>query len=185
MIYLLRHGETEWSLNGRHTGRKTDLPLTEHGKAEARRIAEALQDVRFGKVYTSPLQRAAKTCEIAGFLEYAEVDSDLAEWDYGDYEGLTSAEIHKTAPSWNLFANGAPHGESLVQISERADRFWRKVGTPEKDIAVFSSGHILRVLIARWLGLPASHGRYFFLETASLTLLGFEHQTKVLISPTL
>ena len=185
MIYLIRHGETEWSLSGRHTGQKADLPLTEHGKAEAHKIAVILQDARFGKVFTSPLQRAMKTCEIAGFLEYAEVDPDLMEWDYGDYEGLTSKEIHQKDPTWNLFSQGAPHGESIQQISERADRFWKKIGAPEKDVAIFSSGHFLRVLIVRWLGLPATHGRYFFLETGSITLLGFEHEIKVLISPTL
>jgi broad specificity phosphatase PhoE len=185
MIYLIRHGATMWSEAGKHTGQKFDLPLTEEGKEEASRVQEALKGINFEKVYTSPLKRAMATCEIAGLLEYAEVDPDLLEWDYGDYEGLTTPAIHRKNPKWCLFEQGAPNGESPAQIAKRADHFWQTVGKVEKPIAVFSSGHISQALIARWLGLPIECGKVFFLATGSLTQLGYQHEIKVLISPSL
>lgn len=185
MIYLIRHGATEWSKIGKHTGQKSDLPLTQEGKEEAGRVQEALRGIKFDRVFTSPLKRAKTTCEIAGLLEYAEVDPDLLEWDYGDYEGLTTHEIHRKDPKWCLFEQGAPKGESPAQIAKRADHFWQTVGKVENSIAVFSSGHILQALIVRWLDLPITQGKVFFLATGSLTLLGLQHEIKVLISPSL
>lgn len=174
IIYLARHGETAWSLTGQHTG-LTDLPLTESGKRTARRLAERLQGLPFATVFTSPLQRARQTCELAGFGSVAEIDRDLVEWDYGQYEGRRSAEIHAERPDWNLFRDGCPGGESPEQISARADRVVNRVRAIRQDVLLFSSGHFLRVLAARWLGLqPTANSRYFMLSTASLSALGYE-----------
>jgi broad specificity phosphatase PhoE len=172
-LYLARHGETAWTITGQHTGR-TDLPLTEKGKANARQLGARLQGMHFAKVCTSPLQRAAVTCELAGFGAQCEVDPDLMEWDYGEYEGLTSAQILEKRPDWQLFRDGCPGGESPEQVGARADRVIRKSRDVEGDALIFSSGHILRVLSARWLGLEPAGGRFLLLGTASLSALGYE-----------
>ena len=174
VFYLARHGETAWSLSGQHTGR-TDLPLTERGERNARALGERLRGLTFAKVFTSPLQRAARTCELAGFGTAAEIDPDLVEWDYGQYEGRRSAEIHVERPDWQLFRDGCPGGESPGQIGARADRVVGRVRAVKGDVLVFSSGHFLRVLAARWLGLDAAGGRYLLLSTASLSALSYEH----------
>jgi len=173
-IYLARHGETAWTLSGQHTGR-TDLPLTENGEQNARRLGERLKGLTFAKVFASPLQRARRTCELAGFGSVAEIDPDLVEWNYGDCEGLTSAQIHAKNPDWKLFRDGCPSGESVAQIGARADRVVARLRAIQGNVLLFSSGHILRVLGARWLGLDASAGQYFLLSTASLSQLGYEH----------
>jgi broad specificity phosphatase PhoE len=174
VIYLARHGETAWSLSGQHTGR-TDLPLTERGERNARALGERLRGLEFAKVLTSPLRRAVRTCELAGFGSMAEIDSDLVEWDYGQYEGRRTAEIHAERPDWQLFRDGCPGGESPNQVGARADRLVGRVRAIKGDVLVFSSGHFLRVLAARWLGLDAAGGRYLLLSTASLSALSYEH----------
>ncbi len=174
VIYLARHGETAWTLSGQHTSR-TDLPLTPRGECNARRLGERLKGLEFAQVFTSPLQRASRTCELAGFGQRAQVDSDLVEWNYGDYEGLTAAEIHATRPGWNPFRDGFPGGESFDEIASRADRVVNRVRSVEGAVLLFSSAHFLRVLAARWLGLTPNSGRYFLLGTASLSTLTYEH----------
>jgi len=174
VIYLARHGETAWSLSGQHTGR-TDLPLTERGQRNACRLGERLKGLAFVKVLTSPLQRAVLTCELAGFEAVAEVDRDLLEWDYGQYEGRRTAEIHVERPDWQLFRDGCPGGETPEQIGARADLVVNRVRRIQGNVLLFSSGHFLRVLAARWLGLEPGSGRYFLLDTASLSTLGYEH----------
>ena len=174
IIYLARHGETAWSLSGQHTG-LTDLPLTQHGERTARRLRERLQELTFAKVFASPLQRAWRTCELAGFGAVAEVDPDLVEWNYGDYEGLRGAEIRETLPGWNLFLDGCPGGEKPQDISARADRVVNRVRALQANVLLFTSGHFIRVLACRWLGLePSASSRYFMLTTASLSALGYE-----------
>ena len=173
MLYLARHGETAWSLTGQHTG-LTDLPLTERGERNARQLGERLAGLTFAKVFTSPLQRATRTCELAGVAAAAEADRDLVEWDYGKYEGLRTAEIHASRPEWQLFRDGCPGGESPDQVSARADRVVSRVRAIKGDVLIFSSGHFLRVLAARWLGLEPAAGRFFLLSTASLSALGYE-----------
>jgi len=174
IVYLARHGETAWTLSGQHTG-LTDLPLTERGERNARRLEERLRGVTFAKVFTSPLQRATRTCELAGFGAVAEIDRDLLEWNYGEYEGRRTAEILKERPNWQLFLDGCPGGESPNQIGARADRAVKRVRAIDGDVLVFSSGHFLRVFAARWLGLDDAFGRCFVLSTASLSALGYEH----------
>jgi broad specificity phosphatase PhoE len=174
VIYLARHGETTWSLSGQHTG-LTDLPLTERGERNARRLGERLNGLTFAKVFTSRLQRAARTCELAGFGNVAEVELDLHEWNYGQYEGRRTVEIHAERPDWQLFRDGCPGGESPEQVGARADRVVRRVRAVQGDVLLFSSGHFLRVFAARWLGLEPGAGRYFLLSTASLSALGYEH----------
>jgi broad specificity phosphatase PhoE len=174
VIYLARHGETAWSLSGQHTG-LTDLPLTERGEGNARRLGERLTGLAFAKVFTSPLQRAARTCELAGFGAVAEIDRDLMEWNYGDYEGRRTVEIHAERRDWQLFRDGCPGGESPDQVGARADRVVSRVRAVQGDVLLFSSGHFLRVFAARWLGLEPAGGRYFLLSTASLSTLGYEH----------
>jgi broad specificity phosphatase PhoE len=174
VIYLARHGETAWSLSGQHTG-LTDLPLTERGQRNARALGERLKGLTFAKVFTSPLQRAVRTCDLAGFGAAAEVDRDLLEWNYGQYEGRLTAEIHAERPDWQLFRDGCPGGESPDQVGVRADRVVGRVRAVEGDVLLFSSGHFLRVLAARWLGLEPAAGRFFLLTTASLSALGYEH----------
>jgi broad specificity phosphatase PhoE len=174
ILYLARHGETAWSLSRQYTGR-TDLPLTLRGERNARRLGERIRKLSFAKVFTSPLQRAKRTCELAGFGAVAEVDEDLVEWDYGQYEGLRSPEVHAAHPDWNLFRDGCPGGESPPQVAARADRVVARVRAVPGNVLVFSSGHFIRVLAARWLGLPPSeNSRYFLLTTASLSALGYE-----------
>src|SRR5215510_7465913 len=174
IVYLARHGETAWTLSGQHTG-LTDLPLTKRGERNARRLEERLRGVTFAKVLTSPLQRATRTCELAGFRAVAEIDRDLLEWNYGAYEGRLTADIHKERPDWQLFRDGCPGGESPNEVSARADRVVKRVRTVKDDVLLFSSGHFLRVFAVRWLGLDAAFGRYFVLSTASLSALGYEH----------
>ena len=174
MNYLVRHGETVWSLTGQHTG-LTDLPLTERGERNARRLGERLAGLSFTKVFTSPLQRAARTCELAGFGSVAEVDPDLVEWNYGEYEGLRTVEIHAKHPDWQLFRDGCPGGESPVQVSARADHVVSRVREIKGDVLIFSSGHFLRMLAARWIGLEPAAGRFFMLNTASVSVLGYEN----------
>lgn len=173
-IYLARHGETEWSLSGQHTG-ATDIPLTQNGERNARNLGERLRGTPFAKVLTSPLQRARRTCELAGFGAHAEVDPDLVEWNYGDYEGKRTADIRKERPDWFLFRDGCPGGESPDAIAARADRVVARLRNLNADVIVFSHGHFLRVLGARWLGLSAADGRLLLLTTASLSILGYEH----------
>ncbi len=174
IIYLARHGETEWSLSGQHTG-LTDLPLTARGEGHASKLGERLRGMSFAKVFTSPLRRAARTCELAGFGGVAEVHPDLVEWNYGDYEGIKTHDIHRDNPNWELFRDGCPGGESPEQVGVRADRVIASVRAVDGDVLLFSSGHFLRVLAARWLGLEAGGGRYFVLTTTSLSALGYEH----------
>ena len=175
VIYLARHGETAWSLSGQHTG-LTDIPLTERGEGDARRLGERLRGRSFAKALASPLQRAFRTCVLAGFGAAAEVDRDLVEWDYGAYEGRRSVEIRAERPDWDLFRDGCPGGESPEQVGARADRVVNRVRAVEGDVLLFSHGHFLRVLAARWLGLEPGAGRYFVLGTASLSQLGYEHR---------
>jgi len=175
VIHLARHGDTAWTISGQHTGH-TDLPLTERGEHNARALGERLRGRKFARVFTSPLQRAVRTCELAGFGSAAEADPDLVEWDYGEYEGRRTAEIHAERPGWLLFRDGCPGGEAPNQVGARADRViarLRAVGGG--DVLLFSSGHFLRVLTARWLGLDAAAGAYFILGTSSLSALGYEH----------
>jgi probable phosphoglycerate mutase len=173
-IYLARHGETAWSSSGQHTG-LTDLPLTERGEGQARRLGERLRGFTFAKILTSPLQRAVRTCELAGFRKFAEVEPDLLEWNYGEYEGRRSAEIHAERPEWRLFRDGCPGGESPGQVGARADRIIRQLRSLTGDALLFSSGHFLRVLAARWLRLEVRAGQFFLLTTASLSGLSYEH----------
>lgn len=175
IVYLARHGETAWSLTGQHTGR-TDLPLTERGERNARALGERLAGLNFAKVFTSPLRRATRTCELAGFGAVAEVDRDLVEWDYGQYEGRRTAEIEAERPDWDLFRDGCPGGESPDQVGARADRALGRVRIVEGNVLLFSSAHFLRVFAARWLGLDPAAGRFFVLSTASLSALGYERK---------
>ena len=173
-LYLIRHGETAWSLSGQHTGR-TDIPLNEKGEQDARKLAERLRAVTFSRVFTSPLQRARRTCELAGLEDVAEIEPDLVEWDYGDYEGQFSIDTRTKRPDWNLYRDGGPGGESPAQVSERADRLITRLRTLEGNIAIFSHGHFVRVLAARWIGLRVRQAQRFLLSTASLSILGYEH----------
>ena len=174
VLHLVRHGETAWSLSGQHTG-LTDLPLTERGEQDAHRLGERLRGLTPARVLTSPLQRAARTCELAGFGSVAEVDRDLLEWNYGRYEGRTSADIHAERPGWDLFRDGCPGGETAAEVGARVDRVINRVRAVQGDTLLFSSAHVLRVLAARWLGLEPQAARYFLLSTASLSALGYEH----------
>jgi probable phosphoglycerate mutase len=173
-VYLARHGETAWSISGQHTG-LTDLPLTERGECNARRLGDRLRGFSFAKVLTSPLQRVARTCELAGFGKVALIDPDLLEWNYGEYEGRRTIEIHAERPDWRLFRDGCPGGETPGQVGARADRVVQQLRSTSGDILLFSSGHFLRVLAARWLGLEPAAGRFFVLSTASLSALSYEH----------
>jgi broad specificity phosphatase PhoE len=173
-IYLVRHGETEWAVSGRHTG-LTDILLTERGERDARRLGEHLRGWPVARIFTSPLSRARRTCELAGFGAMADVEPDLVEWNYGEYEGLTTAEIRAKRPEWQLFRDGCPGGESLSEIGARADRVITKMRALGCNVGLFSSGHIMRVLGARWLGLDVSCGRLLLLGTATLSILGYEH----------
>jgi probable phosphoglycerate mutase len=171
-VYLVRHGETEWSLSGQHTG-TTDIPLTENGRKVAKLLAPVLAKETFALVLTSPLQRARETSRLAGLGEHAETDRDLMEWNYGEYEGLTPKQIHAKRSGWLLFRDGAPGGESPEQIGARVDRVIKKVRAVEGNVALFAHGHVFRVFAARWLGLPAAAGCHFLLDTATLNVLGY------------
>jgi probable phosphoglycerate mutase len=171
-LYLIRHGQTAWSLSGQHTGR-TDIPLTAFGEDEVRDLVPWLGRIRFSRVLTSPRQRAKRTCELAGLGQRAETEPDLAEWDYGDYEGKLSADIRMGRPDWNVFRDGCPNGEMPAQVSARADRLIAHLRTMDGNVALFSHGEFGLVLVARWIGLPVIEGQHFLLETASLSILGY------------
>jgi broad specificity phosphatase PhoE len=173
-VYLARHGETAWSLTGQHTG-LTDLPLTEQGERNARRLGKRLAGLVFEKVFSSPLRRARRTCELAGFGTAAAEDPNLVEWNYGDYEGLRTPDILSKRPDWQLFRDGCPGGESPEQIGARADAVVTRLRAISSHVLVFSSGHFLRVLAARWLGLEPAAGRFLMLHTGSLSVLGYEN----------
>jgi len=171
-IYVIRHGETEWSLSGQHTG-VTDIHLTENGRNLAKLLHPVLSKESFALVLTSPLRRAKETCKLSGLGDQAEVDSNLMEWNYGDYEGLTPNEIHKKTPGWLLFTDGAPGGEAPEQVGERADQVIKRVRAVKGNVALFAHGHIFRVLVARWIDLPSEDGRKFLLGTGTLNILSY------------
>lgn len=171
-VFVVRHGETEWSLSGQHTG-TTDIPLTEHGRQVARLLQPILAKESFALVLTSPLQRARETSRLAGFGEVVKVEPDLVEWNYGRYEGLTTSQIQAVAPDWVLFRDGCPGGERPEEIAARADRVIARMRAVEGSILLFAHGHVLRVLATRWLGLPPSAGQHFLLDTATLNILGY------------
>ena len=174
IVYLARHGETAWTLSGQYTG-VTDLPLTERGERNASRLEERLRGLSFAQVFTSPLQRTRRTCELAGFGRVAEIDRDLVEWNYGEYEGRHSADVHRAHPDWMIFRDGCPGGESPSEVGARADSAIKRVRAIQGNVLLFSSGHFLRVFAARWLGLEPAAGRFFLLSTASLSALTYEH----------
>ncbi|MEO7129444.1 MAG: histidine phosphatase family protein [Rhodoferax sp.] len=171
-LYLVRHGQTEWSLSGQHTG-STDIPLTARGEDEARALIPWLRHVQFGLVLTSPRQRARRTCELVGLGRRAETEPDLVEWDYGDYEGKRSLDIRKERPQWNVFRDGCPAGEMPAQVSDRADRLIKRLATMDGNIALFSHGEFGPALAARWIGLPVAEGQHLPLDTASLSILSY------------
>jgi probable phosphoglycerate mutase len=179
VVVLVRHGETEWSRDGRHTGR-TDIPLTEEGRRQATALAGPLAGWRFTLVLSSPLQRALETCRLAGYGGQAQVRPELMEWDYGRYEGRTSRQIAAENPEWSLWRDGGPDGETPADVGRRADRIIAELRQAAGDILLFAHGHVLRVLAARWLGEPPGGGRHYALQTASLSLLGYEHQDSVI-----
>ena len=178
-IWLIRHGETEWSRSGAHTG-LTDLPLTDAGRENATAVGRWLGGRKFSLVLTSPLSRAQDTCRLAGYGDSAQVDRNLCEWDYGDYEGRTTADIRKDAPDWSLWRDGPLHGETVAQVGARAEEVLARVQPSEGDVALFAHGHILRILTACWLGLPPDCGRLFALATGSVSVLGYERETRVI-----
>jgi broad specificity phosphatase PhoE len=171
-VFLIRHGETEWSLSGQHTG-MTDIPLTENGRAMPRLLAPILAKVTFARIFTSPLQRARETCALAGLGERAEIDDGLVEWNYGDYEGLTPKEIDAKAPGWMLFTDGCPGGEGPEDVRRRVDTVIERVRAVEGHVALFAHGHVFRVFAARWIGLPVAAGRHFLLDTATVSVLSY------------
>jgi broad specificity phosphatase PhoE len=173
-VYLARHGETAWTVSRKHTGR-TDIPLTVQGERNAESLGERLQGMTFSKVLVSPMQRARRTCELAGLGQNAEVDLDLMEWDYGQYEGLTTAEIRHLWPGWDLFRDGCPGGESVKDVGDRADGVIARLRAIEGRTILFGHSHFFRVLAARWLGLTPGDGRFFLMCTAALSVLGYEH----------
>ena len=175
-VYLVRHGETEWTLSGQHTGGKTDIPLTEHGREQARVLCGGLSQHNFALVLSSPLSRALDTCRLAGFCEQVETTHDLVEWDYGEYEGLTSKEIRACRPGWLVFRDGSPAGESVQQVTDRADRVIGRLKALSGNVLVFSHGHFLRVLAARWVGQPTVFAQHLLLGTATLSVLDFDHR---------
>jgi broad specificity phosphatase PhoE len=174
-VFAIRHGETAWSLNGRHTG-KTDIPLTDDGRRLAARMRPVLAANPFGLVLCSPMRRARETCELAGFGDRAITDSDLVEWSYGKYEGLTPKQIDEVAPGWLIFRDGCPGGEAPEQVGARVDRVIARARAVAGDTALFAHGHLLRVFAARWIGLPASGGQHFLLNTGTLCVLGYYHE---------
>jgi broad specificity phosphatase PhoE len=178
-IVLARHGETEWSRDGRHTGR-TDIPLTDNGRREARLLGESLTEWSFVKVLSSPLERALETCKLAGLGDSVEATDDLLEWDYGEYEGITTPQIRESRPDWYLWRDGCPGGEQPGDVGARADRVLAAIAGREGDVALFAHGHILRVIAARWIGLGPEAGALFALNTGTLSVLGYERETRVL-----
>ncbi len=179
-LWLFRHGETEWSRSGAHTGR-TDIPLTAAGRGNAEALGRYLAGRHFALVLTSPLERARETCRLAGYGASAQVEPGLREWDYGDYEGRSTVQIRKENPGWSLWASGVPHGETIEQVGARAEAVIARALQAEGDAALFAHGHILRVLTACWLGLPPASGRLFALGTASWSTLGYEHESRVIL----
>ncbi|WNG50271.1 histidine phosphatase family protein [Archangium minus] len=175
VLVLVRHGETAWSRTGQHTGR-TDIPLLEEGRRMATELRHALRRWNFAAVWTSPLSRASETCALSGYGESAELRTDLMEWDYGTFEGKTKGEIRATSPNWTIWADGVPCGESARDVGARADRIIAEARSVEGNVLLFSHGHLLRVLAARWLGLPPTEGRLFTLNTASISVLGFDSE---------
>jgi probable phosphoglycerate mutase len=171
-VYLVRHAETEWSRSGQHTG-VTDIPLTENGRAVARRLRPILAKESFALVLTSPLRRARETCELAGFGDRAQIEPDLVEWNYGEYEGLTAKQIREANPGWMIFRDGGPGGETPAQIGARVDRVIARVREAPGDVALFAHGHVFRVLVARWIGIPPAGGQHFLLDTATLSVVGY------------
>ena len=169
-VWLIRHGETEWSRSGQHTG-LTDLALTDRGRQAARALASSLAEQSFALVLTSPLMRARETCELAGLADHAQVDPDLLEWNYGEYEGLTTAQIRQRRPAWLLFTDGAPGGECPDDVGRRVDRVIARARAAPGNVAMFAHGHVLRVLAARWLGWPVAAGRHFLLDTGTVNVL--------------
>jgi broad specificity phosphatase PhoE len=178
-LWLIRHGETDWSRSGAHTGR-TDLPLTPTGQAKAAAIGRYLQGKKFALVLTSPLQRARETCRLAGYGDVAQLEPDLMEWSYGAYEGRTSAEIQREVPGWNIWTHGVVGGETVEQVGVRARRVIERATAAEGDVALFAHGHVLRILTACWLGLEPAGGRLFAFDTACLSVLGYERETRVI-----
>jgi probable phosphoglycerate mutase len=176
-LFLTRHGDTAWTESRQRTGR-TDIPLNRAGEERARQIGERLRPYAFACVYTSPLQRASRTCELAGFSAVATADPDLVEWDYGRFEGMLTRNILKERPGWELFRDGCPGGESPEDVAARADRFIARVRSVEGDVLAFSSAHIIRMIAARWLGLPPGAGRAFYCRPASVGVLGYEHKNR-------
>jgi broad specificity phosphatase PhoE len=176
-LFLARHGDTAWTDSRQRTGR-TDIPLNPAGEERARRLGERLRQFSFTRVFTSPLQRAAKTCELAGFGTVASADPDLVEWDYGRFEGKVLKQVLKERPGWELFRDGCPDGESAEEVAARADRFIARARAIEGDVLAFSSGHIIRMIAARWLGLPPENGRFFYCRPASVGVLGYEHKNR-------
>jgi broad specificity phosphatase PhoE len=174
VIYVARHGETEWSRSGQHTG-VSDIPLTESGQDAARKLGSRLSGLRFVQVFTSPLLRARHTCELAGFGDRADILHEAMEWNYGRYEGVRTVDIHRERPGWDLFRDGCPEGETAAMVGARADRVIAALRQAEGDALLFSSSHFLRVLAARWLGLEPSGGRHFMLDTAALSVFDYEH----------
>jgi broad specificity phosphatase PhoE len=177
-IVLARHGETEWSRDGRHTGR-TDIPLTDEGRRQARVLGRALGEWSFGRVLASPLERAVETCRLAGLGDRVEITDDLLEWDYGEYEGITTPQIREQRPDWYLWRDGCPGGEQPGDVARRVDRVLAAVGAEREDVALFAHGHVLRVLAARWVGLGPEAGALLALGTGTLSVLGFERETRV------
>ena len=180
-VVLIRHGETEWSLGGQHTGR-TDIPLTANGERMATQVGRALADRRFALILTSPLRRAMQTCQLSGFGALAHVRDDLEEWDYGAYEGLTTPQIWAQRPGWSLWRDGCPNGEDATQVGARADRVIAEARAAEGDVALFAHGHILRVLTARWLGSPPTEGRLYVLATGTISTLGYERDQAAMLA---
>jgi broad specificity phosphatase PhoE len=178
-IWLIRHGETEWSLSGQHTGR-TEIPLLELGERRAVAVGRELGGKQFALVLTSPRQRARETARLAGYGNVAEIDDDLQEWDYGAYEGITTQDIQKAAPGWSIWGGPVPQGETIEQVAARADRAIRRAEGIDGEVAFFAHGHILRVLAARWLGLSPKDGALFALDTGSISILGYERETAVI-----
>ena len=178
-IWLIRHGETAWSLSGQHTGR-TDLPLTAAGEQRAREVGRFLAGRPFALVLTSPLTRARETCRLAGYGEVAQIEPDLREWDYGDYEGRTREQIQESVPGWTIWTGPVPHGETIQQVAARASRVIERASGAAGDVALFAHGHLLRILTACWLGIAPDGGRFFALSAGSLSVLGHEHETRVI-----
>ena len=178
-LWLIRHGETAWTLSGAHTGR-TDIPLTPNGERQSLAIRNRLLGRHFSLVLTSPLSRARETCQLAGYSDAASVDEDLMEWDYGAYEGLSTLQIQEQRPGWNLWADGVPAGESVEQVGDRVSRVIARAAAAGGDVALFAHGHLLRILTACWLGLPPDCGRLFALSTATISVLAYERGTRVI-----